>query len=491
MLSRKNILFLFVCIFVFTFALYFKFNNSRNDIKKTTFTKLEKIKKRKKNEIIEYFNEIQGRALDIKNDNIMFDYFVKKKNDSRENRELEYEIDKHFVNMYGNFYDILFVDSSGYVFHSIKKESDFHNNLFEDNLSFSKLSERLKEHRDEDFVEYEMYTPSDEPAAFFIVSLHNNDKHLGWFILQSSINNINKILSDREKLGRSGEVYIVNTDKLMLNESRFSEDSTILKLKIDTNAIKEALKNNSGERIIEDYRGIIVFSSFEKFDVFGTSWIIIAEIDESEVISDYYKSHKNVLRKQIVNYLSETGHTKQNGVISEDMVTRVDMNEYAKAEPGKAVKTSGISTCTGVAILLKDKFGYLAHIPPTDEIYLSNKLTKWFLANNRSDFLSEIIYKMMYYDIYPYELKNLQFVIIQPHGISFGKVVDKIMEHGVDLTNIKYALNPDAISADVVLDVDDNSVSIEWFESQGSFAEYDRDLEDLGTLVKRIIKYNN
>lgn len=54
--------------------------------------------------------------------------------------------------------------------------------------------------------------------------------------------------------------------------------------------------------IIKDYRGVSVFSTFEQFDVFENSWIIIVEIDEDEVITNHYQKYKNYYLPKIREY---------------------------------------------------------------------------------------------------------------------------------------------------------------------------------------------
>ena len=157
----------------------------------------------------------------------------------------------------------------------------------------SYLSNYLKKPDNEQFAEFEYYPPSDEAAAFFIVALEKNQQHSGWIVLQFASNRINKILTERQELGRTGEVYLVNQKHLMLTDSRFIENSTILRQKVDTLAVKEAFQTSISEKITSDYRGINVFSSSEKFELMGIQWVIVAEIDEDEIITNQYKKYKS------------------------------------------------------------------------------------------------------------------------------------------------------------------------------------------------------
>src|SRR3546814_611971 len=89
-------------------------------------------------------------------------------------------------------------------------------------------------------------------------------------------------------MGESGETYLVGSDHLMRNASRFSEESTILKTKVDGETVKAALAGEEGVREIVDYRGNPVLSVFRPIDFLGVRWAIIGEIDIAEMMAPVY-----------------------------------------------------------------------------------------------------------------------------------------------------------------------------------------------------------
>ncbi len=494
MMIRHNKVLLFLISIVLSVALATATacrRQPKEDFVKTTFSGLLRIRQEKKREVIEYFNDIESLAFGIKDDAVMKGYFNQIKNNGyRAARELESRIDNYYIERYANFYDILFIDSTGYVFHSIKKESDYRRNIFDDELAATRLERAINEHNTAAFADYEYYRPSEEPAAFFCIPITDDSGDTGSFVLQCPINTINAILTGGEELGRTGEVYLVNQDKLMLSDSRFIGDSTILKLRVDTRAVREALRNTSGEEIIEDYRGVRVFSSFEKFNVFGTWWIIIAEIDEDEVITEHYKRHRKYFQKRIFRYLADVPRVnKPKTAITGSK--RVDVNEFGKALPGTALETYGISTCTGIAVLLPYEFGYLAHISPADEIYISSVIQRLFLGSNATNFLDELVRRILYYNLLPCEVRKLQFFLAAPDNRSFGKAVDSILGYGVELSSITLFHNPRAQSANMLLDLRNNVVEVYWSEEGTVSMEKSGDTENMGQLVKRLIDYED
>jgi len=86
-----------------------------------------------------------------------------------------------------------------------------------------------------------------------------------------------------EGLGETGELYIVNSDKLMITESRFIEHA-ILKQKVDTNGVRTAFDNGVGMvGIYPDYRGIPILGVSRYVEEMG--WVVLAEKDVSEAFA--------------------------------------------------------------------------------------------------------------------------------------------------------------------------------------------------------------
>jgi len=108
---------------------------------------------------------------------------------------------------------------------------------------------------------------------------------------------IDRIMLDTNQvngLGKSGEIYLVDSDFAMKSKSRFFPN-TNNQIKVETNAVKKALIEGCGTLISTDYRGILCLSSFDKLSVKGLSWVIVAEIDYEEAIIPI-----NILRNDLI-----------------------------------------------------------------------------------------------------------------------------------------------------------------------------------------------
>ena len=97
---------------------------------------------------------------------------------------------------------------------------------------------------------------------------------------------ISKEFGEEERgkgLGRTGETYIVNHDRLMITESRFVADA-ILKQVVDTEGVRHAFDNGVGKTsIYSDYRGVPTLGVSKYFE--DMDWVILAEKDVSEAFA--------------------------------------------------------------------------------------------------------------------------------------------------------------------------------------------------------------
>ncbi|HHT9121283.1 MAG TPA: methyl-accepting chemotaxis protein [Candidatus Wunengus sp. YC63] len=191
------------------------------------------------------------------------------------------------------YYDIFLIDpETGNIIYSAYKELDFGSNLINGpyaNTNIAKLYKEVNntaEHNVVTMIDFEPYAPSDfAPASFIATPISDGFNKTGILVLQIPIDQINNIMMERAGLGKTGETYLVGSDKFMRSDSRFSDKRTILVNKIDTDAVRDALSNKSDCKVIKDYRGSEVLSAYTPLDIKGMKWAIIAEIDKKEAFS--------------------------------------------------------------------------------------------------------------------------------------------------------------------------------------------------------------
>lgn len=94
---------------------------------------------------------------------------------------------------------------------------------------------------------------------------------------------LSEITTNRAGMGGTGEVYLVNRDRLMLTESRFIKGA-LLKQVVDTEPIRKISREGKEMTgIYPNYRGVPIVGASAYIPEYG--WTLLAEIDEAEAFA--------------------------------------------------------------------------------------------------------------------------------------------------------------------------------------------------------------
>lgn len=122
------------------------------------------------------------------------------------------------------------------------------------------------------------------PYLYLVSKVLERDSIIGYCSLMLSFDGINRIMLENNPengLGNTGESYFVGADYLMRSNSRFLEES-IYRISVNTKGADHALQGKEGTSIFVDYNGNPVLSSYDKVEIPGLNWVILAEIDLAE-----------------------------------------------------------------------------------------------------------------------------------------------------------------------------------------------------------------
>ncbi len=239
---------------------------------------------------------------------------------------------KTIIEKFG-FYDAFLIDlAEGEILYSVYKETDFATNLYRGPYRSSNLAKLVKDLRDNPdseaalWVDFEPYRPSfGAPAAFVGVPLSEHGETIGALVLQLPIEELNRIMTgnrnwESDGLGQTGETYLVGEDYLMRSISRFfledpesygknllkvgyHEDevakmlalgTTIRTQRVKTTAVDDAMNGKAETKMIQDYRGETVLSSYAPLEISGLKWVIIAEKDKAESMEPVYAFNRSM-----------------------------------------------------------------------------------------------------------------------------------------------------------------------------------------------------
>ena len=115
-------------------------------------------------------------------------------------------------------------------------------------------------------------------------------KFLGVVVARSSLEGLNKIITNKTDLGKTGEIYLLNRYGYMLTPSRFLKD-TFLRLKVDNESARKAFANAEKSGVKPDRYEPSVYRNYRDHKVLGVyhhipemQWILFAEVDEKEAL---------------------------------------------------------------------------------------------------------------------------------------------------------------------------------------------------------------
>jgi len=204
-----------------------------------------------------------------------------------------FDIFKYYMEQYG-YYDIFLLDPVyGDTYFTVTKEADFGRRAQDVDSSLRDVWQAAKNGRIT-ISDMRTYAPSaNAPAQFLAAPIRENGKIISILAFQLSIDAINKIMTERSGMGKTGESYLVGQDKLMRSDSYLDADNHTVaasfadpvKGKVDTRASGDALAGKTGKKTIVDYTGKPVLSAYAPVKVGETLWGILVEIDETEAFS--------------------------------------------------------------------------------------------------------------------------------------------------------------------------------------------------------------
>jgi methyl-accepting chemotaxis protein len=196
------------------------------------------------------------------------------------------------------YYDLFLINPDGYCFYTVCHEADYQTNLVSGKYKDSNLGRVTRaviESKQLGFADFEPYAPSDgAPAAFVAQPVVNDGKVEAVVALQLPLDTVNAIMGVRAGMGETGETYLIGPGKRMRSDSFLdpkghsvaaSFAGTIEKNGVDTEAADQALAGNADAKIISDYNGNPVLSAYTPVNVFGTTWALLAEIDQAEAFA--------------------------------------------------------------------------------------------------------------------------------------------------------------------------------------------------------------
>ncbi|MEZ5843695.1 MAG: adenylate/guanylate cyclase domain-containing protein [Hyphomicrobiaceae bacterium] len=229
--------------------------------------------------------------------------------------------------------DLYLIDTDGTILYSVQKQIDLGTSLVNGphaETAFGRLVAemiRSPSHGTTRYADMSFYRPAGgAPSMFIATPIYAKWKFVGLLAGQISITDLNNMMTNHrnwqsEGFGETGEIYLVGRDRLMRSDSRFlieaperflgeasrngvpqsvverirANKSSVLLQKVDNDVVSAAFDGTSATRVVRDYRGVPVLSSFTKLNLPDLQWAMLAEIDEAEAYAPQATFGRNAM----------------------------------------------------------------------------------------------------------------------------------------------------------------------------------------------------
>ncbi|MBI2471898.1 MAG: methyl-accepting chemotaxis protein [Planctomycetes bacterium] len=265
---------------------YMSYLSGKATIQRQSLDNLTALVKAKETSILLYLRGKAGKVQDFSSDGLIRDTLEKINQKGPDTKRLFDDLNKHLLEnkkpLDPDCYDISILNLEGKITASTDKDKIGSDKANDDYFIEGKKGVHVKS------VYHSEAAGKDLIAVSFPILSMTTKELIGVIVNRYEIKALNEITTNREGMGQTGEVYIVDKDGYMSTESRFITDA-ILKQKVDTEPARLfQSKKKPMTGIYPDYRGIPIVgaSAGNELDKeFGLGWTVLAEIDVAEAFA--------------------------------------------------------------------------------------------------------------------------------------------------------------------------------------------------------------
>ena len=195
-----------------------------------------------------------------------------------------------FLREFG-YYDIFLIEpENGTIVYSVYKETDYGTSLFNGPHRNTGLANAVRKASNlspgdvvlEDFQDYG--PSSNAAAAFYATPVYNGSRLLGVLAFQMPIDKINAEMVLGTEHSDTQESMLIGPDGLMRSQSRFSEENTVLRTKVETATLQLARSGSSGA-MRETINDIEYLTAYDSLHAAGLEWEILTRIQADEAMA--------------------------------------------------------------------------------------------------------------------------------------------------------------------------------------------------------------
>lgn len=262
---------------------------------------------------------------------------------------------KHLMDKY-KLYDVFLMGPDhGDTYFTVTKEADFGQRADEIDSSLRDVWKVAAQDGRTAISDTRPYAPSaGAPAQFVATPIRDGNEIIGVAAIQISLDAVNAIMSERSGMGKTGETYLVGSDRLMRSDSYLDSKHHSVAAsfadpqagRVDTKAVDAALAGKANTDVISDYNGNPVLSAYAPIIMGNTTWAILAEIDVAEAFcpraegagKDYFTQYKEQYGYYDLFLINPDGYCFYSVCREADYQTNLVDGKYRDSNLGKLVR---------------------------------------------------------------------------------------------------------------------------------------------------------
>ncbi|MCP4379243.1 MAG: methyl-accepting chemotaxis protein [bacterium] len=253
-----------------------------------------------------------------------------------------------YTKEYG-YYDLFLISVRGDVLYTVCKESDLGQNVATGSLKESAMGKCFANAVNGVAVaDFEPYAPSNgDQAAFIGAPVKIDGRVVGVVALQIPTDPINKIVQNREGMGKTGETYLVGS---LGGKTAYRSDRVVKNGKIGQsksgNGITAGLAGKSGLQTKQGSSGELEIEAYCGLKIAGLEWCMITSVNLEEVLAprvkgekdDYYTKYMKQYGYYDVFLIDPDGQCFYTVCHESDYHTNLVSGKYASSGLGKLVR---------------------------------------------------------------------------------------------------------------------------------------------------------
>jgi len=210
--------------------------------------------------------------------------------------------------------DVFLLDANGKIVYSVQKERDIGMNVLEGKLAGTGLAEVFKQTAAQDgpgiaFHDFATYSVTGQPVAYVASPIIDRmGKKTGAIAFLVPVDRINAQMNSALGLGETGETLLVGSDYKLRNDSRFSEEPTVLSASLEEEAVTQALESGKvAASQGENLRGMNVEVFSLPVDFHGVRYALTAVVGTDEAYADLVSMRWIMIGTAVVLVLGVAG----------------------------------------------------------------------------------------------------------------------------------------------------------------------------------------